>query len=331
MIAESMLDLVGHTPLVRVRADWLDHSEGSAKIWAKMENLNPGGSVKDRICRAMIEDAEARGLLVKPGPVVEPTSGNTGIGLALVCAVKGYRLILTMPESMSLERRQLLEAYGAEIVLTPADGQMEGAIEKAREIVEETPGAFMPQQFESAANPSVHARTTAFEILQAMDGCSIDAFVAGVGTGGTVSGVSPELRKVHPHIRVIAVEPDACATISRGQRGPTKIQGLAAGFVPKNYDASVVNEVRTVTDDDAWRTKNLLAKHEGLLVGISAGAAVNVALDIARELRDPKKNVVTVLCDTGERYFSLDEYFPHLKGSDPGSTNAERLRKGPRR
>jgi cysteine synthase A len=315
MIAQSMLDLVGQTPLVRLRGEWghPDDDVPRAAIWAKLENLNPGGSVKDRICRAMIEDAEARGLVQKPGPIVEPTSGNTGIGLAMVCAVKGYRLILTMPESMSLERRQLLEAYGAEIVLTSAETQMEGAIAKAKEIVAATPGAFMPQQFESAANPSVHARTTAFEILQAMGDLPIDAFVAGVGTGGTVSGVGPEIAKVWPRVKVIAVEPDACATISRGERGPTKIQGLAAGFVPKNYDPKAVTEVRTVTDDDAWRTKVLLARKEGLLVGISAGAAVSVAMRVARELGDPAKNVITVLPDTGERYFSLEEYFPHLR------------------
>jgi cysteine synthase A len=307
MIAESMLDLVGHTPLVRIRAAW--ESGPRAALWAKMEQLNPGGSVKDRICRAMIEDAEARGVLVRPGPVVEATSGNTGIGLALVCAVRGYRLVLTMPESMSLERRQLLETFGAEIVLTPAEAQMEGAVAKAREIVSRTPGAFMPQQFDNPANPSVHARTTAFEILEAMDGLSIDAFVAGVGTGGTVSGVGPELAKCHPRVRVVAVEPDACATISRGERGPTKIQGLAAGFVPKNYASAAVSEVRTVADEDAWRMKVLLAHREGLLVGISAGAAVHVALQVARELADPQKNVVTVLPDTGERYFSLAEHF----------------------
>ena len=310
MIAQSMLDLVGQTPLVKVR---LESDGPRAQVWAKLENLNPGGSVKDRICRAMVEDAEARGLVTKPGPIVEPTSGNTGIGLAVVCSVKGYRLILTMPESMSLERRQLLEAYGAEIVLTRAEDQMEGAIAKAREIVAKTPGAFMPQQFESAANPSVHARTTAFEILQAMQGLTIDAFVAGVGTGGTVSGVGPELAKVHPGVRVVAVEPDSCATISRGERGPTKIQGLAAGFVPKNYDPKAVTEVRTVTDDDAWHTKVLLARREGLLVGISAGAAMAVALRVAREIGDPEKHVVTVLPDTGERYFSLEEYFPHFQ------------------
>lgn len=318
MIANSTLDLVGHTPLVRIHASpsrgWPAAAGGRAAIWAKMEHLNPGGSVKDRICRAMIDDAEARGVLAPPGPVVEPTSGNTGIGLALVCAVKGYRLILTMPESMSLERRQLLEAYGAEIVLTPAEEQMEGAIRRAHEIVQRSPGAFMPQQFESAANPSVHARTTAFEILREMEGLTVDAFVAGVGTGGTVSGVGHELRKVHPDVRVVAVEPESCATISRGERGPSKIQGLAAGFVPKNYHPSAVSEVRTVTDEDAWRTKVRLARTEGLLVGISAGAAVQVALEVARELGEGK-NVVTILPDTGERYFSLAEYFPEAEGA----------------
>jgi cysteine synthase A len=305
MIAQSLLDLVGDTPLIRLS---LQGENERAAIWAKMEHLNPGGSVKDRICRAMIEDAEARAVVVPPGPIVEPTSGNTGIGLAWICAAKGYRLILTMPESMSLERRQLLAAYGAEIVLTPAEAQMEGAIARAKEIFEKTPGAFMPSQFDNEANPSVHARTTAYEILTAMDGLSIDAFVAGVGTGGTVSGVGPELRKVHPRVRIVAVEPDSCATISRGQRGPTKIQGLAAGFVPKNYYPAAVDEVRTVKDEEAWKTKQLLAVKEGLLVGISSGAAVNAALDVARAL-GPGKHVVTVLCDTGERYFSLAEYF----------------------
>jgi cysteine synthase len=318
MIVASMLDLVGHTPLVKLRAPWAGDPARRAALWAKLESLNPGGSVKDRICRAMIEDAEARGVVKPPGPIVEPTSGNTGIGLALVCAVKGYRLILTMPESMSLERRQLLEAYGAEIVLTPAEEQMEGAIARAREIVARTAGAHMPQQFESAANPSVHRRTTAFEILEAMDGLSIDAFVAGVGTGGTVSGVGPELTRAHPGVRIVAVEPESCATISRGERGPTKIQGLAAGFVPKNYDPRAVTEVRTVTDDDAWRTKQALARTEGLLVGISAGAATHVAAAVAREIADPTRNVVTILPDTGERYFSLAEYFPHLDEGGAG-------------
>lgn len=306
VLVQSVLDLVGGTPLVRLRR--VAEPAGAA-VWAKMEQANPGGSVKDRICLAMVEEAERSGQLQPGGVVVEPTSGNTGIGLALVCAVRGYRCILTMPESMSLERRQLLEAYGAEVVLTPAEKQMEGALAKAREITASTPGAFMPQQFDNPANPRVHMETTAREILDAMRGVSIDAFVAGVGTGGTVSGVGEVLRReVRPSPRVVAVEPESCATISRGERGPTKIQGLAAGFVPANYHSGVVDEVRTVGDADAWRTKVDLAKREGLLVGISAGAAVHAALAVAREL-GAGKNVVTVLPDTGERYFSLEEYF----------------------
>jgi cysteine synthase A len=305
-VAESMLDLVGDTPLVKIRR--LGRERPRADVWAKMEQLNPAGSVKDRICLAMVEAAEALGALAPGGVVVEPTSGNTGIGLAMVSAVKGYRCILTMPESMSLERRQLLQAFGAEIVLTPGEEQMEGAIAKAKEIAAATPGAFSPHQFENPANPESHVRTTAREILAAMGDLSIDAFVAGVGTGGTVTGVGRVLAAERPGARVVAVEPEACATISRGERGPTKIQGLAAGFVPKNYDASVVDEVRTVADADAWRTKVLLARSEGLLVGISSGAVVHVALAVAAEL-GPGKNVVTVLCDTGERYFSLAEYF----------------------
>jgi cysteine synthase A len=242
--------------------------------------------------------------------VVEPTSGNTGIALAMVCAAKGYRCILTMPESMSLERRQLLAAFGAEVVLTPEKDQLDGALAKAREIAQATPNAFLPQQFDNPENPRTHAEKTAKEIVEAMGGDSIDAFVAGVGTGGTISGVGEVLRA--RGARIIAVEPDACATISRGERGPTKIQGLAAGFVPKNYRANVVDEVRTVRDEDAWATKDALAKREGLLVGISAGAAVFAALEVARELesqRSAGKNVVTILPDTGERYFSLGEYF----------------------
>ncbi len=305
-VLNSVLDLVGDTPLYE-----LVHIESDAprgRVFAKAEQTNPGGSVKDRICLAMIEGAEQSGALTKGGVVVEPTSGNTGIGLALVCAAKGYRCILTMPASMSLERRQLLEAYGAEVILTEPELQMEGAIAKAREIVETTPGAFSPGQFENPQNPHVHAETTAREILHAMANERIDAFVAGVGTGGTVSGVGELLKRRKPAPRIIAVEPDSCATISRGERGPTKIQGLAAGFVPKNYHQEFVDEVRTVSDRAAYDTKVLLAKREGLLVGFSAGANVRVALDIAREL-GPASTVITVLCDTGERYFSLDEYF----------------------
>lgn len=305
-LVDSIVELVGDTAIIGLRAV----GEGRrAAVWAKMEQANPGGSVKDRICLAMIEEAERVGALRPGGVVVEPTSGNTGIGLALVCAVRGYRCILAMPESMSLERRQLLEAFGAEVVLTPAEEQMEGAVARSREIARTTPGAFLPQQFENPANPAVHMRSTAREILEAMRPLSIDAFVAGVGTGGTVSGVGAVLRReLSPPPRVVAVEPSGCATISRGERGPTKIQGLAAGFVPKNYHPQVVDEVRVVSDEDAWRTKGELARREGLLVGISAGAAVYAALEVAREL-GPGRNVVTVLPDTGERYFSLEEYF----------------------
>lgn len=311
VVAESVLDLVGDTPLVAIRN--LGRDAPRAAVWAKTEQANPGGSVKDRIGLAMIEEAERTGELRPGGVVVEPTSGNTGIALAMACSARGYRCILTMPESMSLERRQLLQAYGAEIVLTPADAQMDGAIARAKAIAEATPGAFMPQQFDNPANPRVHAETTAREILHAMDGLRVDAFVAGVGTGGTISGVGRVLRErfgaaAAGGARVIAVEPDACATISRGERGPTKIQGLAAGFVPGNYDASVVDDVRTVRDEDAWATKVALARREGLLVGISSGANVHAALAVARELGEGK-NVVTVLCDTGERYFSLEGFF----------------------
>lgn len=305
-IVRSVLDLVGDTPLFELRRVGAEKERG--RVFAKAEQYNPGGSVKDRICLAMIEAAEKSGALAAGGVVVEPTSGNTGIGLAIVCAAKGYRCVLTMPASMSLERRQLLEAYGAEVILTDPEAQMEGAIAKAREIVRTTPGAFMPGQFENPENPHVHAETTAREILHAMANERIDAFVAGVGTGGTVSGIGKVFRERARPPRIIAVEPEACATISRGERGPTKIQGLAAGFVPRNYRPEHVDEVRTVSDRDAYDTKVALAKTEGLLVGISAGAAVHVALQVAREL-GPSANVVTVLCDTGERYFSLDEYF----------------------
>jgi cysteine synthase A len=303
-VVESVLDLIGETPVVRLR-----HlsPEGGATIWGKCEHLNPGGSVKDRICLAMIEAAEAQGRL-KPGDtIVEPTSGNTGIGLALVCARKGYKLVLTMPASMSLERRALLEAYGVEIVLTAPDRVMEGAMEAARLIVEER-GAFMPEQFSNPANPGVHARTTGPELLGAFEGQTIDAFVAAVGTGGTVSGVGEALKERNPEARLVAVEPSASPVLIGGPPGPTKIQGLNAGFIPKNYHAELVDQVIGVSDHDAWDTKLALAKQEGLLLGISAGANVWAAIEVAKEL-GPGKTVVTILCDTGERYFSLGEYF----------------------
>ena len=302
----GVLDLIADTALVEIRR--LGRDAPRANVFGKLEAQNPGGSVKDRICLAMIEAAERDGKLKPGGVVVEPTSGNTGIGLALVCAGRGYRCVLTMPASMSLERRQLLQSFGAELILTPEELQMEGAIAKAREIAESTPLSFMPHQFENAANPDVHFRATSQEILHALAGEPVHAFVAAVGTGGTISGVGRALRQLYPECQVIAVEPETCATISRGERGPSKIQGIAAGFVPKNYDPSAVTSVRTVTDELAYRTKLDLAKREGLLAGISSGANIAIALEVARELGEGK-NVVTMLCDTGERYFSLDEYF----------------------
>ena len=325
-----MLALVGDTPLVRLsRIDAT--SEGDAPesrraiVWGKCEQLQPAGSVKDRIALAMIERAEATGALRPGGTVIEPTSGNTGIALAMVCAVKGYRCILTLPASMSLERRQLLEAFGAEVVLTEPEAQMAGAIAKAEELARALPGAFVPHQFDNPENPAVHAATTAREIesaLQAHGVSSIDAFVATVGTGGTVTGVARAWKSKGgaPFCRsVIAVEPERCATISRGERGPTKIQGLAAGFVPSIFDRALVDSVKTVDDDDAWSTMRALARREGLLVGISSGAAVFAALQVARDV-GPGGNVVTVLCDTGERYFSLAEHFAHLPEQPVGQT-----------
>ena len=305
-VVDSVLDLIGDTPLFEIRR--LDTEGERGRVFAKAEQQNPGGSLKDRICLEMIEAAERNGLLSEGGVVIEPTSGNTGIGLALVCAAKGYRCILAMPASMSLERRQLLQAYGAEVLLTDPELQMEGAIQKVAELARSIPKAFVPSQFDNPNNIHVHQETTAREILHAMANEPISAFVAGVGTGGTVSGVGALLKRFRRKARIIAVEPQSSATISKGERGPTKIQGLAAGFVPKNYNAAVVDEVRTVSDQQAYDTKKWLAHREGLLVGISSGAAVRVALDVAREL-GPDSNVVTVLCDTGERYFSLDEYF----------------------
>lgn len=302
-IIDSLTDLVGATSALRLRN--LPSPSGAA-VWVKLEQQNPGGSVKDRIAVAMLDDALARGAIAPGGTVVEPTSGNTGIGLALACKARGLKLILTMPESMSLERRALLKTYGAELVLTPEDQQLDGAIARAKAIAEATPGSFTPGQFDNPANPAVHERTTGVEIIDAFP--RLDVFVAGVGTGGTISGVGRALRRAGSSAKVVAVEPDRCATISRGERGPTKIQGLAAGFVPRNYDPSVVDAVHTVSDLDAWRTKLRLAREEGLLVGISSGANVFVACAIAAAL-PPDAVVVTVLADTGERYFSLDTHF----------------------
>ncbi len=304
-VVDNVLSLIGRTPLVRMRRVT---PPGAAAVWGKAEHLEPGGSVKDRICLAMIEQAERDGQLKRGQTVVEPTSGNTGIGLALVCAVKGYPLVLTMPASMSLERRQLLAAYGARIVLTEPERVMEGAIEAAQRIVRDE-GAFMPGQFDNPANPEAHARTTAQEILEAMEGAGeVDAFVAAVGTGGSLSGVGRVLKARKPGTLVVAVEPDSSAVLSGEPAGPSKIQGIGAGFVPTNFDRSVADEIARVTDRDAWAMKQRLSKEEGLLVGISAGANLVAAVRVAERIGEGK-NVVTFLCDTGERYFSLDEHF----------------------
>jgi cysteine synthase A len=276
-----------------------------AVVWGKMESLNPGGSVKDRICLSMIEMAEREGR-IKPGDtIVEPTSGNTGIGLALVAAVKGYRLILTMPDTMSSERRSLLTAYGATLVLTPDSKGMHEAVRKAEELVAEHPEYFMPQQFSNPANPEAHRRTTARELLQQFE--RIDAFVAGVGTGGTITGVGEVLRAEMPGVRIVAVEPAASPVLSRGEPGYHKIQGIGAGFVPDILDEDVYDEIITVTDDDAAECTRRLAREEGILVGISSGANCFAALQVARQL-GPGKTVVTVFCDTGERYLTTEVF-----------------------
>jgi len=310
-IAEKLTDLVGNTPLLRLNR--LETSEGAkAEVIAKLESFNPLGSVKDRIALAMVEDAEKRGLL-KPGSVIiEPTSGNTGIGLAFVATIKRYRLILTMPETMSLERRNLLKALGAELVLTPGPDGMKGAIGKAKELQAETENAVILQQFENPANPEIHYHTTGEEIWRDTDG-KVDILVSGVGTGGTASGAGKRLKDLNPAIRVYAVEPADSPVLSGGSPGPHKIQGIGAGFVPDNYNASVIDGVITVTNDDAIRTGRKLASKEGLLAGISSGAAAFAALQLAKKEENAGKRIVVILPDTGERYLStllyaFDEY-----------------------
>ena len=310
-IAKKLTDLVGNTPLLELSA--YESAEGvKAHLVAKLEYFNPLGSVKDRIALAMVEDAEKSGVL-KPGSVIiEPTSGNTGIGLAFVATTKKYRLILTMPETMSLERRNLLKALGAELVLTPGAEGMKGAIAKATELQTEIPNAVVLQQFENPANPSVHYRTTAEEIWRDTDG-KVDILVSGVGTGGTVSGTGKRLKEYNPKVQVVAVEPTDSPVLSGGKPGPHKIQGIGAGFVPKTYSSDVVDKVITVSNDDAIRTSRKLASSEGLLVGISSGAALFAATQLASQPENAGKNIVVVLPDTGERYLStvlyaFDEY-----------------------
>ena len=305
-IHQQLTELIGHTPLLELQKLARLH-QSKARIIAKLEYFNPGGSVKDRVALAMIEDAERRGIL-KPGAVIiEPTSGNTGVGLAWVAGVKGYKTILTMPETMSLERQNLLKAMGAQLVLTSGEKGMSGAIEKANDLRDSTPGAVILQQFENPANPEAHVRTTAEEIWADMDG-QVDVFVAGVGTGGTLSGTGRGLKVHNPAVEIIGVEPDSSAVLSGDKPGLHKIQGIGAGFVPKTYDASVVDKVIRVADDDAIRTGRELSLQEGLLTGISSGAAVFAALQLARQPEYAGKNIVVLLPDTGERYLSTVLY-----------------------
>jgi cysteine synthase A len=296
----NVLELVGNTPLVRLNR----MAKGLAgEVLVKMESMNPLGSVKDRIALAMIEDAERRGVLSSDSVIVEPTSGNTGIGIAYVAAVKGYRCILVMPESMSVERRKLLQYFGAELVLTPAAGGMSAAVQKARELAAATPDSFMPQQFENPANPEAHRRTTAQEIWRDTDG-KVDILVAGVGTGGTITGIAEVLKRKKPGFRAIAVEPVKSPVLSGGQAGPHRIQGIGAGFVPGVFRRDLVDEILQVREEDAGATSRRLAREDGMLVGISAGANVWAALQVASRPDSRGKTIVTVACDTGERYLS---------------------------
>lgn len=304
-ITNNVIELIGNTPLIRLNK--IGDTSKRAEILGKLESLNPGGSVKDRPCLEMIEDAEERGILKKGSTVIEPTTGNTGIGLAMICAVKGYRCILTMPEDLSLERIYLLRSYGAEVFLTPAKRGVQGSIKKAEELIKKTPNSFMPLQFRSQANPRAHRKTTALEILDACDG-QLDAFVVGVGTGGTITGVGEVLKEKIPSVKVIAVEPEKCAVLSGKPAGAHKIQGIGAGFVPEILNRDVIDDIITIGDQEAFNMVRRLGKEEGLCVGISSGANVTAALDVARNL-GPGKRVVTVLCDTGERYFSTEQYF----------------------
>lgn len=303
---ESVLGLVGNTPLVRLSS--LEKLAGAqAEVIAKVESFNPGGSVKDRIAVAMIEAAEKEGKLRKGGVIVEPTSGNTGVGLALASALKGYQLILTMPETMSVERRRIVQAYGAKVELTPGKDGMKGAIARAKELLSEIPGAVILQQFENPANPETHRLHTAEEIWKDTDG-KVDIFIAGVGTGGTLSGTGARLKEYNPQIQVIAVEPDSSPVLSGGQGGPHKIQGIGAGFVPANFDREVVSEIIRVRDEDAVAASRLLASKEGLLSGISSGAATYAALQVASRPENKGKRIVALLPDTGERYLSTILY-----------------------
>ena len=302
MVYENILQLIGKTPLVELRK-YAAKRGLEAEIVAKVEFFNPGGSVKDRVALAMIEAAEKDGVLQPGGTIIEPTSGNTGVGLSLVGAYKGYRVILTMPDTMSIERRKLAAAYGTEIVLTPGAEGMKGAIRKAEELRDATPGAVILQQFENPANPAIHEATTGKEIWDETGG-KVDIFVAGVGTGGTVSGVAAVLKRLNPAVRVVAVEPASSAVLSGQPSGAHKIQGIGAGFVPRNYDASLIDEILPVQNEDAFAAARAIAREEGVFVGISSGAALHAATQVALRPENKGKRIVVVLPDTGERYLS---------------------------
>ncbi len=301
-IFKGTAELIGNTPLVE--AVNIEKAENlKATVLLKLEYFNPAGSVKDRIAKAMIDDAEKRGVLKKNSVIIEPTSGNTGIGLASVCAVKGYRIILTMPETMSIERRNILKAYGAEIVLTDGTQGMKGAIAKAQELAQEIPDSFIPSQFENPANPDIHRKTTGVEIWNDTDG-NADIFVAGVGTGGTLTGVGEYLKSQNPNVKIVAVEPETSPVLSQGKAGPHKIQGIGAGFVPKTLNTSIYDEIIPVANDNAFETAKLVAKKEGILVGISSGAALYAGLQLAKRPENSGKTIVVLLPDSGDRYYS---------------------------
>ena len=303
-LVNNILELIGDTPMVRFNKIV---KPGMAEILGKLESFNPGGSVKDRIGLSMVEDAERKGLLKEGATIIEPTSGNTGIGLAMVAAVKGYKCIIVMPEAMSFERVSILKSFGAEVVLTPGVDGMQGAITKAEGLLSEIENSFMPQQYTNPSNPQIHRDTTAKEILEVTNG-QLDAFVAGVGTGGTITGVGKVLKNVNPEVRIVAVEPKTSAVLTDAPPGPHKIQGIGAGFIPDVLDPNIIDQIIQVGDNDAFKTSKLLARKEGLFIGISAGAAAWAALKVAEELGEGK-TVICLLPDTMERYLSMEQYF----------------------